>query len=54
MKKFLIVDGAVLLFHLNDPRIFKEIRFYLESYSFHNYMKWEIVNSFPLASLEDP
>jgi hypothetical protein len=54
MEKFLIVDGAMLLFHLEDPQVFKEIKSYLESYSFHNCMKWVGVNSLPLATSEDP
>jgi hypothetical protein len=32
--KFLTLDGDVLLFHLDDPLIFKEIRLYLDSYNF--------------------
>jgi hypothetical protein len=33
-KKFLTPDGVVLLFHLDDPHILKEIKSYLESYNF--------------------
>jgi hypothetical protein len=32
--KFLASEGAILLFHPNDLHVFKEIRSYLESYSF--------------------
>jgi hypothetical protein len=52
--KFLTLDGDVLLFHLGDPRIFKEIRLDLDNYNFHICMKWANVNSLPLAIVEDP
>jgi hypothetical protein len=31
---FLAFDGAILLFHRNDLRFFKEVKFYLKSYGF--------------------
>jgi hypothetical protein len=34
VDKFLASEGAILLFHPNDLHVFKEIRSYLESYSF--------------------
>jgi hypothetical protein len=30
-KKFLAIDGGVLLFHSDDPHILKEIRSYFEA-----------------------
>ncbi len=54
VDKFLTLDGDVLLFHLDDPCIFKEIMLYLDSYNFQICMKWANVNSLPLASVEDP
>jgi hypothetical protein len=33
-QMFLASCGVVLLFHLNDFRLLKEIKFYLESYGF--------------------
>jgi hypothetical protein len=33
-NKFLASEGAILLFHPNDLHVFKEIKSYLESYSF--------------------
>jgi hypothetical protein len=44
----------MLLLHPNDARVLKEIMFYLENYNFQIRMKWAIINSLPLASLEDP
>jgi hypothetical protein len=46
-------DGPILLFHPDDPWVFKEIKSHLENYSFQIHMKWAVVNSLPLASLED-
>ncbi len=54
MEKFLLIDGVVLLFHLDDPQVLKEIKSYLETYSFQICMKWVVVNSLPFVSLEDP
>jgi hypothetical protein len=53
-NKILTLDGDVLLFHLDDPRIFKEIKSYLENYNFQICMKWANVNYLPLASVENP
>jgi hypothetical protein len=33
-KKNLHVNGVVFFFHLDDPQVFKNIRSYLENYSF--------------------
>jgi hypothetical protein len=50
----LTVDGVMLLLHPNDPWDLKEIMSYLESCNFRIRMKWIVINSLPLASLEDP
>jgi hypothetical protein len=50
----LTVDGVILILHPNDPWDLKEIMSYLESYNFQIHMKWTVINSLPLASLEDP
>jgi hypothetical protein len=34
IEKLLPVDEVVLLFHLNDRQVLKEIRLYLENYGF--------------------
>jgi hypothetical protein len=34
VENFLASNGAVLLFHPNDFKILKEVKFYLESYGF--------------------
>lgn len=52
--KFLASDGAILLFHLDNLCVFKEIKSYLKSYSFHIQMKWAIVNFLPRIISEDP
>jgi hypothetical protein len=33
-KKFLASNGVVLLFHLDDLKVFKEVKFYLDNYGF--------------------
>jgi hypothetical protein len=48
------MGGAILLFHLNDLKVFKEVKSYMENYGFHIWMKWPVVNSLPLTSNEDP
>ncbi len=54
VEKFLTTNGVVLLFHLNDLQVVKEIRSYLGSYKFQIHMKQAIVNSFPFTSTENP
>jgi hypothetical protein len=51
---FLAFDGVVLLFHLDDLKVLKEVKSYLESYDFKIRMKWVMVNSLSLMSSEDP
>jgi hypothetical protein len=50
---FLAFDGAILLFHLDDLRVLKEVKSYLENYGFHFWMKWVVVKSLPFMSTED-
>jgi hypothetical protein len=51
---FFVFDGVVLLFHLDNLKVLKEVNSYLESYGFQIRMKWVLVNSLPLISSEDP
>ncbi len=53
-EKFLAIDGAILLFHLDDLWILNEVRSYLESYRFQIWMKWAMVNSLPFTNSENP
>jgi hypothetical protein len=52
--KFLASGGVVLLFHLDNLCVLKEIKSYLKNYSFQIRMKWAIVGSLPLTSSKDP
>jgi hypothetical protein len=52
--KFLASDGVVLLFHPDNLHVLKDIRSYLENYSFQIRMKWAIISSLPLTSSEYP
>ncbi len=54
MEKFLASHGAVLLFHMNDLRVLKEVRSYMKNYDLHIQMKWVMVSLLPLTSNEDP
>lgn len=54
MEFFSITNGVVFFFHLDDPRVLKEIMFYLESYNFQICMKWVVINSLPLAISKNP
>jgi len=51
--KFLPQSGAILFFHLDDLWILKQIKEFLDSYSMSIQMKWAMVNSLPLCSIED-
>jgi hypothetical protein len=51
---FLAYDGAILLFHLDDLKVSKEVKSYLERYGFQIWMKWAMENSSPLVSNKDP
>jgi hypothetical protein len=52
-NKLLVINGVVLLFHLDNLCVLREIKSYLECYSFQIWMKWAIANSLPLTRLED-
>jgi len=54
VQMFLAYNGVVLLFHLDDLKVLKEVKYYLESYGFQIRMKWASVNSLPLTSSEEP
>jgi hypothetical protein len=51
---FLAFDGVVLLFHLDDLRVLKEVKSYLENYGFQIWMKWAMVNSLAFTNNKDP
>ncbi len=53
-QMLLAYDGAISLFHSNDLKFLKEVKFYLECYGFQIWMKWVTENSLPLTSSEDP
>jgi hypothetical protein len=52
-NKFLSQSGVILLFHLDDLRIFKEIREFLDNYSMSIRMKRVGVNNLPLCSTQN-
>ncbi len=52
-QMFLASNGAILLFHPNDLKVLKEIKFYLKSNGFQRWMKWDVVNSLPFTSSKD-
>ncbi len=43
----------MLLFHLDDLTILREIRSNLDNYGFHIRMKWDVVNLVPFTNSED-
>jgi len=53
-NKFLTSDGVVLLFHLDDLHVLKEIRSYMESYSFQIRMKLVSVNFLSFINSNKP
>jgi hypothetical protein len=54
IKWFMASDGVILLFHLDDLCVLKEIKSYMESYKFQIRMKWTIVNFLPFSNSKDP
>jgi len=54
VEKFLAFHGDVLLFHMNDLRVLKEVRSYMKNYDLQIWMKWAMVNLLPLTNSEDP
>jgi hypothetical protein len=52
--KFLESDGAILFFHLDNLRVFKEIRSYLKSINFQIQMKWAMLTFYHLLAQESP
>jgi hypothetical protein len=45
-EKFLFENGVVLLFHVNDLHVLKEIQSFLENYFLKIQMKWIVINNF--------
>ncbi len=54
IKKIMASDGVILLFHLDDFCVRKEIKSCLESYNFKIHMKCAVVNFLPLTNSKDP
>jgi hypothetical protein len=53
-KTFLATNGAILLFHLDDLYVLKEVKSYLENYKYLIWMKWIVVNSLPFTNNKNP
>ncbi len=53
-NKFLLSDGAILFFHLNDIHVLKEIKSYLESYSFQIQMNGQLLTFYHLLAQKAP
>jgi hypothetical protein len=54
VDNFLFDSGAVIIMHVDDPQMLKEIPSFLESYQLKVRMKWVVVNSSPQMSSKDP
>jgi hypothetical protein len=44
-NKYLCFDGAIVVFHGDDPHVLKEIKSYLEGYEIRS--RWAIINTLP-------
>jgi hypothetical protein len=51
---FLLDKRAIIIMHVDDLQVLKDIRSFLESYQLKVRMKWIVVNSSPQMSSEDP
>jgi hypothetical protein len=54
VDRFLFGKRVVIIMHVNDLQVLKEIRSFLESYQLKVHMKWIVVNSSPHMNSEDP
>jgi len=52
--KFLFDKGAIIIMHVDDPQMLKEIFSFLENYQLKVCMKWTLVNSSPQMGSKDP
>ncbi len=50
-NKFLSHNGAILLFHLDDMRVFRQIKEFLDMYSMLIRMKWVVLTCLPLINI---
>ncbi len=46
--------GVIIIMHVDDPHMLKEIHSFLESYHLKVCMKWLVVNSSQQMNSEDP
>ncbi len=53
-NKFLLSDGVILFFHPNDLHVLKEIKSYLESYSFQIRMNGQLLTFYHLLVQRAP
>jgi DNA-binding response OmpR family regulator len=40
-------NGAIVVFHDDDPRVLKEIKSYLEQNGYEIWSKWVVINALP-------
>ncbi len=52
VNKYLHVDGAVVVFHDDDPHVLKEIESYLEGNGYEIWSRWAIINALPRMNNE--
>ncbi len=52
MNKYLCLDGVVVVFHDDDPRVLKEIKSYLEGNGYEIRSSWVVINTLPQMSNE--
>jgi hypothetical protein len=53
-NKILFDKRVIIIMHVDDPHMLKEIHSFLESYHLKVCMKWLVVNSNPQMNSEDP
>jgi hypothetical protein len=53
VDKFFHHKGSILLFHVNDLHVLKEIQSYFKEYHFQIKSKWHVINQLPLFKNED-
>ncbi len=51
-KKYLCANSAIVVFHDDDPCVFKEIKSYWEGNGYEIRSRWAIINTLPRMSIE--
>ncbi len=51
-NKYLAKNGAIFIFHDDDPHILKEIKSFLENNGYEIHSKWVVINTLPWMSNE--